>query len=134
MGALKRSGIDLLVSLLTQAEEEQFQLGSEGRIAESAGIHYISFPTEDRSVPDSLEQSLSLFQDLSRQLGNGRNVAVHCRQSIGRSSLIAAGVLIASGIAVKNALAAVREARGFDVPETAAQLEWVERLPVGAVR
>jgi protein-tyrosine phosphatase len=129
MGTLRRSGVDVLVSLLTRAEEEQFQLGAEGQGAEAAGIRYVSFPTEDRSVPNSLEKSLGLLHDLARELLGGRNVAVHCRQGIGRSSLIAAGVLIVSGVAVQQALAAVRKARGFDVPETAAQLEWVEKLP-----
>jgi hypothetical protein len=57
-------------------------------------------------------------------------VAVHCRQGIGRSGLIAAGVLAASGTSPEDAIAAVSSARGLPVPETSAQRLWVQGLRV----
>ena len=55
-------------------------------------------------------------------------MAVHCRQSIGRAGLIAAGVPIASGVAADRALETVTSARGVTVPETSEQREWIRNL------
>ena len=58
----------------------------------------------------------------------GRNVAVHCRMSIGRAPLIAASLLVLTGTAPAEAWRRVREARGTSVPDTAAQWVWVEEF------
>lgn len=55
---------------------------------------------------------------------------MHCRQGLGRSSLITAGVLVAEGMAPEEAIAAVGTARGRDVPETREQWEWIENAPL----
>jgi hypothetical protein len=62
-------------------------------------------------------------------LEEGKNVAVHCRQGVGRSGLIAAGALMSSGIATEEAIDLVGIARGLTVPETPDQLEWLRHLP-----
>ena len=59
----------------------------------------------------------------------GKNVAVHCRQGIGRSGLIAAGLLTTSGIPPDEAIQIVSTARRLAVPETMDQRLWVEQLP-----
>ncbi len=124
----------VIVSLLTPGKPNSFSSGREGESAAIQKIRYVSFPIADRDVPESVHDSLALFHDLAHELTNGRNVAVHCRQGIGRSALVAAGTLIVSGVIADKALAAVREARGLDVPETAAQREWVEQLSAGVLR
>lgn len=58
---------------------------------------------------------------LAEQARNGRSVTVPCRQGIGRSAVLAAAVLIATGIDAEDALRRVAEARGRPVPETAEQ-------------
>jgi len=88
-----------------------------------------SFPIPDRGVPASTREALSLFSTISAALEAGKNVAVHCRQGIGRSGLIAAGVLLTSGMGVDKALELVGAARGEVVPETQAQLQWIKHLP-----
>jgi protein-tyrosine phosphatase len=67
--------------------------------------------------------------DIAGALELGKTVAVHCRQSIGRAGLVAAGVLIASGVAPDQAIETVSAARGLPIPETSEQREWVRRLP-----
>jgi protein-tyrosine phosphatase len=67
--------------------------------------------------------------DIRDELESGRSVAVHCRQSIGRSGLIAAGVLVICGVPPGNAVDAVSSARGLTVPETPAQLQWIRQWP-----
>ena len=127
--AWRRSGIDVVISLLENQEAEQLDLLTERQAAERNGIQFISFPIPDRGLPASTPAALSLLSDIASALEQGKNVAVHCRQSIGRAGLIAAGVLIASGLTPDRALEAVISARGVTVPETSEQREWTRNLP-----
>ena len=89
----------------------------------------VSFQIPDRGVPASVPASLSLMATISSVLGEGRNVAVHCRQCIGRSGLIAAGILVNSGVPPEQAIKTVSAARGLAIPETTEQRVWVQQLP-----
>jgi protein-tyrosine phosphatase len=128
-GAWRRSEIDVVVSLLESEEAAELDLVNERQAAESNGIEFISFPIPDRGLPASTPAALSLLSDIANALEQGKNVAVHCRQSIGRAGLIAAGVLIASGVTPDRALETVTSARGVTVPETSEQREWIRKLP-----
>ncbi len=123
------AGIDVLVSLLEKEEAAELELEREGEFAESRGVHFVSFPIPDRGVPASVPAALGLLRELAGALVAGKNVAVHCRQGIGRSGLVAAGVLLTSGMGVEQATALVSAARGLPVPETADQLRWLRQLP-----
>ena len=125
----RKAGLDVVVSLLEKNEAEQFELGREGAVAESKGVRFVSFPIPDRGVPASTREALALFNTIAATLIEGKNVAVHCRQGIGRSGLIAAGVLLTSGMGVEKAIEAVSTARGATVPETSTQLQWIKHLP-----
>ena len=125
----RKSGLDIVVSLLEMDEAAQFELGHEGEVAESKGVRFVSFPIPDRGVPASTREALSLFSTIAAALEEGKNVAVHCRQGIGRSGLIAAGVLLTSGMDVDKALEVVGIARGEAIPETPTQLQWIKHLP-----
>lgn len=125
----RRAGLDVVVSLLEKEEAAQLELVHEEDVAESKSLHFISFPIPDRGVPASMPSALSLLRKIAEALEEGKNVAVHCRQGIGRSGLIAAGVLVTSGIGVEKAIDIVSAARGHAVPETPAQLEWIHHLP-----
>jgi protein-tyrosine phosphatase len=87
----------------------------------------------DRGVPASTRDALSLLGQLIAALEDGHNVAIHCRQSIGRSGMVAASLLVTSKVEVEKAIQVVTAARGLSIPETAEQLEWIKRLPSGNV-
>jgi protein-tyrosine phosphatase len=123
------AGLDVVVSLLEKEEAAQLELAHEGTAAESQKVRFISFPIPDRGVPVSTQAALSLLRNIAEALEEGKNVAVHCRQGIGRSGLIAAGVLMTSGIGVEKAIEIVSAARGQTVPETPAQVRWIHQLP-----
>jgi len=125
----RRAGLDVVVSLLEKDEASQLELTSEADITRSKGIQFISFPVPDRGVPASMPAALRLLRSVAEALEQGKNVAVHCRQGIGRSGLIATAVLVASGIGVEKAIDTVSAARGQAIPETPAQLEWIHHLP-----
>jgi protein-tyrosine phosphatase len=124
----RSAGLDVVVSLLEEEEQAQLELTEEGLLAEANGIRFLSFPIRDRGVPSSLQSTRSLLRVMNQSLEQGRNVAVHCRQGIGRSALIAAGAFMAAGLDAESALRAVGAARGLRVPETPEQRQWIERV------
>jgi len=118
-------GIDTVVSLLELAEISELGLEREAELSREHGIEFISFPIPDRGLPASLRDATALAQTMALQVREGKAVAIHCRAGIGRSSLIAAGVLICSGLSADDAFRLISIARGIDVPDTEAQREWV---------
>ncbi|MBI4905992.1 MAG: tyrosine protein phosphatase [Acidobacteria bacterium] len=121
-------GVHEVVSLLEPQESEELGLAEEAKLAGERGIHLTSFPIPDRGIPASFAKAHDLLCALQRDLSDGRVVAVHCRQSVGRSSLLAAGLLILSGVDADRAVATVAGARGITVPETQEQLAWIRKL------
>ncbi|MBI4639560.1 MAG: dual specificity protein phosphatase family protein [Candidatus Tectomicrobia bacterium] len=122
----QHAGLDMVVSLLTPDEVADFDLSQEGEWCQAYGIELISFPIPDRGVPESREASLALIHELEHALMEGKQIAVHCRQGIGRSALLAACLLIRAGEDPETAFQHISAARGCAVPDTAAQQEWVK--------
>ena len=129
MAAWRSANLDVAVSLLEPDEASDLGLKDEATAAEGNGLRFISFPIRDRGIPISDPDVLSCIATLASELEHGRNVAVHCRQSIGRAGMIAAAVLILSGATPTEAIRTVSAARGVPIPETAEQRQWLERLP-----
>ncbi len=119
-------GVDVVVSALTASENEELGLTEESQWCQRSGVEFLSFPIEDRSVPDSLSKFNGLLRSVTEYLRNGKAVAVHCRAGIGRSSMIVAAALIRNGLSVESAFRAIEEARGCPVPDTAEQRQWIE--------
>lgn len=126
--AWRQAGIHTVVSLLMPEEVDEFLLQDEGAHCREDGLDFLSFPILDRGVPSSRTAMLDLVVSLESLLRSGHDVVVHCRQGIGRSSLLASSLLAASGTEPQQAFHTIEEARGRPVPDTAAQREWVEEL------
>ena len=125
----KRAGINVVVSLLEPAEDEALQLQQEAEVVVSDGLRFVRFPIPDRGVPPSQIEAGAVLRDLVQALQEGKQIAVHCRQGIGRSALIAGGALVMAGVPAETALQTVGLARGLAIPETPEQRHWVEQLP-----
>ena len=128
MQALHDGGIDVLVCLLGPDEMAELELTDEPDVAQATGLDFVSLPIGDRGIPASMEPTRRALEQVRAELAAGRNVAVHCRMSIGRAPLIAASLLVLTGTAPAEAWRRVREARGTSVPDTAAQWAWVEEF------
>jgi protein-tyrosine phosphatase len=126
---LHAAGVDVIVTLLTEEETIELGLADEAKAAEAARVEYTSFPIPDRGVPSSASRLASLIAAISRALMAGKNVALHCRQGLGRSGLIAAAVLVASGLDPERAIETISLARGQAIPETPEQRAWIQELP-----
>jgi len=79
-------------------------------------------------VPLSTREAVTFLNDVTGSLEAGKKVAIHCRQGIGRSGLLAAAALITSGLESRKAVHVVSDARGLAIPETSAQLLWLDHL------
>lgn len=126
--SLRESNVDVVVSLLEPAEIVELDLGREELICREKGIGYLSFPIRDYGVPVSRTDAQKLSGELADLLRAGKSVVVHCRQGIGRSSIIAALVLGAIGYAAHDAFELIVQARGRPVPDTDEQRIWVENI------
>jgi protein-tyrosine phosphatase len=124
----RRAGVDAVVSLLTPQENKDLELVAESHLTQALGIRFVSLPVEDRGIPPSWDQALQSVSKAADLLHQGRNVAVHCRQGIGRSGMIAAALLIKDGSTPDDALRRISDVRGLPVPETPEQLEWVREF------
>ena len=123
--AWRRSGVDAVVSLLTRDETAELNLANEEELCRANGMEFVSFPIADRDVPSSFEAFSDFVSNLFAKLAEGKHIAVHCRQGIGRAALIAVCLLILSGVETAATIERVREARGCSVPETAEQRRWI---------
>ena len=122
--SLKQDGVDVLVSLLTEEEILYMDLEAEPNNCQNCGIEFISFPITDRETPESETITLEFVQRLAELVKAGKGVAIHCFAGIGRSSLIAACVLVTLGIDSKAAFGLIERSRGCEVPDTWEQQEW----------
>ncbi len=121
---LKSLSFDLVVSFLTQEEELELELQKECFFCEQIGIKFVSFPIEDRGLPEE-KPFLSLITDLYNQIYEGRNTILHCRGGIGRAGITAASLLIKSGLNSEDAFCIVSDSRNVPVPDTEEQEKWI---------
>lgn len=126
---LAEDGVDVVVSLLPPHQAAALELEDEESAATRAGLTFRSFPIADFGVPERAPAE-EFLRTLSQDLDQGEHVAVHCWAGVGRSSLIAAALLVRRGTAPDAAWARIAEARGVPVPETDEQRAWVS--PPGA--
>ena len=118
-------GVDTVVSLLEAEEVAELGLQREAALCRRHDIEFLSFPIRDRDVPESAQAVVALVETIDHQVSAGNSVAIHCRAGIGRSSLVAACVLLSLGLEPGAAFDAIERARGVRVPDTEAQRAWV---------
>jgi protein-tyrosine phosphatase len=127
VAGLAQNGVGVLVSLLCDDEAGDLGLQDEAAVCAQHNIEFISLPVTDMCAPDEESDFIAEVHRLAGLVSGGASVAVHCRQSIGRSGVLAVSIAVATGLELENALEAVSVARGLRVPETREQLDWLRR-------
>ena len=122
---ISRLDINLVVSLLEINEARTLGLDAEREQARALGMQFVSFPIPDMGIPTSVEEFASLSKMLLKQIDAGANLLVHCHAGIGRSGLLAAGILLHCNLNPQQAFAHVSKMRGVRVPETPEQEYWL---------
>lgn len=120
--------VDTLVSLLEKSEEWALGLDKEQEYCSSYGIDFISFPIKDVTTPKNEQAFLKLVDQLAKQIQQNKKVVIHCRMGIGRSSTLAASVMIKLGSNSDAIFEMISQSRGLKVPDTQEQKNWVLSL------
>jgi protein-tyrosine phosphatase len=124
--SLKQQGITAVASLLEPEEITELDLTQEELFCGSKGLKFISFSIPDRQTPDSFEETEIFLRQLKSWLSQNEKIAIHCRQGVGRSSLIAALLIAVDEVSVDEAFAKIQTARKCAVPDTPQQKDWVK--------
>jgi len=121
----RNAGVATVVSLLERHEVDDLGLADEEALCAQFGIRFLSLPIADRGLPaDPI-----VFKDfIERLVGDDAPIAIHCRAGIGRSTLVAAAILVGRGMEATRALDRIGDARGTRVPDTEEQRDWVVQL------
>ncbi|MCC7364824.1 MAG: ADP-ribosylglycohydrolase family protein [Dehalococcoidia bacterium] len=114
-----------LVSLITPDERADLGIAGLARAADEAGIGFHHFPVVDQGVPADRAAFGELVSEIVGFAAAGEEVVIHCAGGLGRSGVAGGYVLRAAGLAVDDALAALREARGPHCPENGAQRAFI---------
>ncbi|WP_207632778.1 protein-tyrosine phosphatase family protein [Foetidibacter luteolus] len=122
---LKKNKVGVVVSLLEKNEIYDLELNHEEDICKSKNITYINFPIPDRDIPKQNSDTNKLIEALTKKIDEGQSIVIHCRMGIGRSSIIAASVLLKYKFKAKASIENISSIRGLKVPDTDSQLLWL---------
>jgi protein-tyrosine phosphatase len=128
LAAWKDQGADIVVSLLGDGEQVINGLADEEDLCRDLGLEFHRFPITDHGLPDSEDAFAALIERLHDESQRNRAIVVHCFAGIGRSTLVAAALLVRAGLTLPDALELISEARGITVPDTSAQHRWLASL------
>jgi len=106
-------GAAVIVNLLETREIVTLGIAAlPGRIL-SKNIHWLHLPMANNLLPDEIfEEKWRLARpQLLQSLQAGERILIHCKEGVGRSGIVAARLLIESGIDADCAIRAVRKAR-----------------------
>jgi hypothetical protein len=118
-------GIHCIVSLLEPNEAEEIGLGDEHALCERHSMDFVSYPIPDRRLPGSVSGFAAFTHALYESIGRGNNTVIHCRAGIGRTGVVAAGILLHAAFDADSAFDHITKARGMAVPDTEEQRQWI---------
>lgn len=120
------AGVDVVVSLLEPREARDLELVDEPVLCARRGIEFRNLPIADRGTPTSRKDFVALIDGLEQDLEAGRAIAIHCRAGIGRTGIVAACLLSRLQVPAHELFHQLSRSRGLSMPDTVAQIEWVE--------
>lgn len=130
LSRLRDQGVTTLVSMLEQSEEAELELTQEAHACKELDIEFHCLPVIDRAVPSDESEFWDTAGRLLTTLNAGGAIAIHCRAGIGRSSLLAAAIIILLGYSADSAWTLISDARGIQIPDTGEQRSWFEEAVV----
>ena len=124
LSELADTGVTILVSALTTAEQQRLGLGGTAAEAAKLGVDFVSFPPSEGGLPrDEAAKVVSLAFRLAAHVRAGRYVATQCFGGVGRSTLLACTTLVLLGIGPGESLR--RVTGGSEMPVTR---DWLHEL------
>ena len=122
------NSVNAIVSLLESHEIAELGLKDEETLCQIYNMNFINYPIPDRGLPKDQLSARRLIDELRSRLDQGQRIVIHCRMGIGRSSMIAAAVLIKDKVKADEILDKISQTRELKVPDTEGQIEWLKRF------
>lgn len=122
---LAELGIMQIVSLLETAEQDELGLANEKELCNKNNIKFISYPIQDHHLPISVQEFSQVTKTICLEITEGMNTVIHCHAGIGRTGMVAVGVLLHAAVEATEAFQIISKARGVQMPETEQQYNWV---------
>jgi protein-tyrosine phosphatase len=125
-------GADIVLTLMEEHEFELLGVPSFKSVMPNQKFRWIHLEIRDSDVPDiDFESDWSFVrEELVCLLTAGGKVLIHCRGGLGRTGMIAAGLLQEFGVSPESAIMSVRQVRPGAI-ETWEQEEYVRALRAG---
>lgn len=128
IASFKEFGVDAIISLLEPIESYDLEITKEEYWCKEKGILFLHFSIPDRDIPTYFDEAKIFIKKICELMNEGKKISIHCRQGGGRSSMIAASILILQGFSVETAFELIKEKRGCQVPDTLKQIDWVKNF------
>ncbi len=122
----KKQNVGLLVSLLEQKEISELGLNKQKELCIKNNIAFINYPIVDRGIPKKGYELDKFISQLTEKVKEGISIVIHCRMGIGRSSIIAACILLQAGLKTDDIIQKISKVRGLKVPDTDEQIKWLK--------
>lgn len=114
-----------LACLLEDHELADLRIPGIAQVCDEAGIAFHRLPIADGGLPSDAARFQQLVAGIVEWSQAGHNVVIHCKGGLGRAGTVGGCVLRAAGFGADDALIALRDARGPNCPETAAQRAFI---------
>lgn len=126
LAALKAWGTSLVVTLMERYEFDLLRVPDLDLRIAAHGIAWSHLPIPDQGVPGLAFAEVwpQVRAELLSRLAVGEHTVLHCRGGLGRTGLVAAMLLIETGIVPDDAIRSVRSVRPRAI-ETAEQARFV---------
>lgn len=105
---LAKTGVTRVVDTRSEHKDDAEALGREG-------IELLYLPTPD-TYPLTVEQLMEGSRWINEQIAQNQKVLVHCEHGVGRSVLLTAAALVASGMSAHDAIDLVQARRWQAAP------------------
>lgn len=123
---LKQHDVSMVVSLLERSESRELELENERVLCSKHDIEFVNFPIQDRSIPEDLKSFANLIHKINDELKSDKRIAIHCRMGIGRTSVVAAAILVKNGMNTELVFDFLSKKRTLEVPDTKEQVQWLK--------
>ena len=125
---LSQRNISCLVSLLETTEADHLGLEKEKEYCKKWNVEFIQFSIPDVTTPKNEDEFITLAHRLAEKVRKKEKVVMHCRAGIGRSSILAATIMLKLGIEADQVFEIISKHREMHVPDTEEQRDWVLNL------
>ena len=124
--ALKSQETNFIVTLVEPFELDLLKVPNLGEQVAVHGMDWLHLPIRDQEVPTNAFEDTwpTACADILARLEAGENVVLHCRGGLGRAGLVAAIILLETGLQPDEAMRAIRGIRPRAI-ETIPQEEYV---------